>query len=84
MKQKYMSVDEILHNSTDKTREYNIGKSNYSKYKIQPWDIWIEYKLNPFDADIVKRVLRHKKTTPELWRAKGWHSYVIFFIGLNI
>lgn len=31
------------------------------KHKIQPWDIWIEYKLNPFDADIVKRILRVKE-----------------------
>jgi len=44
------------------TREYNIGNSDYSKYKIQVWDIWIEYDLNPFDADIIKRVLRNKKT----------------------
>lgn len=43
-------------------RGYNVGTSDYSKHKIQPWDIWIEYKLNPFDADIIKRVLRHKKT----------------------
>ena len=42
-------------------RCHNIGKSNYSKHKIQPWDIWIEYKLNPFDADIVKRILRVKE-----------------------
>ena len=42
-------------------RSHNVGNSDYSKHKIQPWDIWIEYKLNPFDADIVKRVLRHKK-----------------------
>lgn len=44
------------------TRKFNVGSSDYSEHKIQPWDIWIEYKLNPFDADIVKRVLRHKKT----------------------
>lgn len=43
-------------------RGYNVGESDYAKHKIQPWDIWIEYKLNPFDADIVKRVLRHKST----------------------
>lgn len=43
-------------------RNHNVGESDYSKHKIQPWDIWIEYKLNPFDADIIKRVLRHKKT----------------------
>lgn len=39
---------------------YNIGGSDYSAHKIQPWDIWEEYKLNPWDADIIKRVLRTK------------------------
>ena len=42
-------------------RSYNIGNSDYSKHIIQPWAIWIDYKLNPFDADIVKRVLRTKE-----------------------
>lgn len=46
-------------------RSFNIGNSDYSKHKIQPWDIWDEYKLNPFDADIVKRVLRHKERVPK-------------------
>ena len=41
-------------------RNFNEGTSNYSEHLIQPWSIWIEYKLNPFDADIVKRVLRDK------------------------
>ena len=40
---------------------YNIGSSDYAKHSIQPWDIWEEYNLNPWDADIVKRILRHKK-----------------------
>lgn len=44
----------------ENVRSHNVGKSDYSKHKIQPWDIWIEYKLNPFDADIVKRILRKK------------------------
>jgi hypothetical protein len=43
------------------TREYNVGASDYSKHLIQPWAIWLEYGLNPWDADIVKRVLRNKK-----------------------
>ena len=46
------------------TRTYNIGNSDYSKHKIQPWDIWLEYNLNPWDADIIKRVLRTKKDNP--------------------
>lgn len=48
--------------SKNDVRTYNIGNSDYSKHKIQPWDIWNEYRLNPFDADIIKRVLRHKST----------------------
>ena len=40
---------------------FNIGESNYATKKIQPWHIWEEYNLGPWDADIVKRVLRTKK-----------------------
>lgn len=43
-------------------RSYNVGQSDYSKHKIQPWDIWLEYNLNPWDADIIKRILRTKET----------------------
>lgn len=42
------------------TRGYNVGASDYAQHKIQPWDIWLEYRLNPWDADIVKRLLRKK------------------------
>ena len=49
---------DMKHNNS--VRDHNIGNSDYAKHKIQPWDIWIEYKLNPFDADIVKRILRKK------------------------
>ena len=45
----------------DDIRSYNVGESDYSENAVQPWSLWILYKLNPFDADIVKRVLRHKK-----------------------
>lgn len=42
-------------------RKDNVGESNYSKHIIQPWSIWIDYNLNPWDADIIKRILRTKK-----------------------
>lgn len=42
-------------------RSYNRGASDYSRHIIQPWTIWQEYNLNPWDADIVKRVLRTKQ-----------------------
>lgn len=47
--------------ANENVQTYNVGKSDYSKHKIQPWDIWKEYNLNPWDADIVKRVLRSKE-----------------------
>ena len=53
-----LDIDKLL----EDVRNYNVGESDYSKHKIQPWDIWYQYKLNPWDADIVKRVLRHKST----------------------
>ena len=41
-------------------RSYHVGTSDYSQHKIQPWQIWQEYRLDPWRADIVKRVLRTK------------------------
>jgi hypothetical protein len=46
-------------NLTHKDR--NVGDSDYATRRIQPWDIWREYDLNPWDADIIKRTLRTKK-----------------------
>lgn len=50
--------------TSEKVQSYNVGKSDYSKHVIQPWDIWKDYNLNPWDADIVKRVLRSKEGEP--------------------
>lgn len=47
--------------ASENVRSYNVGKSDYAKHRIQPWDIWLEFGLNPWDADIVKRVLRTKE-----------------------
>lgn len=63
----YVSIEEDLYNRLNKlgmipneTRKANVGNSNYAKHLIQPWSIWIDYNLNAWDADIVKRVLRTK------------------------
>ena len=45
----------------NEVRNNNVGKSDYSKHTIQPWSIWIDYELNPWDADIIKRTLRTKE-----------------------
>jgi hypothetical protein len=45
----------------NEVRDTNVGASDYSKHIIQPWAIWQDYNLNPWDADIVKRILRTKQ-----------------------
>jgi hypothetical protein len=45
----------------EKVRDHNIGNSNYSKLPLQPWDVWIAWNLNPWDADIIKRIARTKE-----------------------
>lgn len=52
---------DILKTTEESCQSYHIGKSDYSRHVIQPWNIWLEYNLNPWDADIVKRVLRTKE-----------------------
>lgn len=64
----YKPIEEDLYNRLKKLglipneiRKDNVGKSDYSKHTIQPWSIWLDYDLNAWDADIVKRVLRTKE-----------------------
>ena len=52
----------IIRITEESCQDHNIGESDYSKHIIQPWNIWLEYRMNPWDADIVKRVLRTKKS----------------------
>ena len=56
----------IIHSGDTDTRNFNIGTSDYSKHIIQPWSIWIDWNLNAFDADIIKRVLRTKQGTSRI------------------
>jgi len=45
-------------------RSHNVGESDYSQHIIQPWSVIQEYRLNYWDADVVKRILRHKQGDP--------------------
>ena len=53
-------------NEVNDVRNYNCGASDYSKHKFQSWSFWILFRLNPWDADLTKRVLRIKKTDGRL------------------
>lgn len=50
----------IINQDENNVRNHNVGTSDYSTHIIQPWAIWLDWNLNPWDAYIVKRVLRNK------------------------
>lgn len=51
----------VLKTDIHSCRDNHVGKSDYSHKIIQPWTLWLEYKLNAWDADIIKRILRTKE-----------------------
>lgn len=55
----------IINTESYNVREHNIGQSDYSKRIIQPWSIWLDWQLDPWDADIIKRIGRHKEGESE-------------------
>lgn len=42
-------------------RSHHVGNSDYSNHKIQPYDIFCDYQLDPFRAELIKRLLRTKE-----------------------
>ena len=59
------------------TLNKSYGGSDYHKMKIQPWVIWSAYELNPWRADIVKRVLRDKDWQLDLIKIRHIAQYLI-------
>lgn len=56
-----------------------IGGNHYKRTKIQPWDIYSDYKLDPWSANVVKYILRfpHKAGVQDLEKAKHYIEYLI-------
>lgn len=55
-----VEFEKVADYTKENHRDYNVGSSNYAAMKIQPWDVWRAWDLNPWDADIVKRIARTK------------------------
>lgn len=65
---------------SSQVRTANEGNSDYAAHTIQPWSIWLDYKdLTPWDADIIKRILRtkdDKSMTPEQQRVMDYNKII--------
>lgn len=55
-----------------------VGGDHYVRYAIQPWDIWREYSLDPWEASALKYLLRRKgKRLEDLEKCRHYLDYLI-------
>ena len=59
---------------------YQVGGNHYVKRKIQPWEIWKAYEMNPWEANALKYLLRHKDKGKPLEDLKKCRHYIEFLI----
>jgi hypothetical protein len=52
------SVSSKYEDAVGSARDIQVGGEHYRKFEIQPWDIWLEYGLDPWLAGVIKYVLR--------------------------
>ncbi len=38
-----------------------VGGNHYISHKIQPWDVWEDWKLDPWLCNVIKYVQRHHR-----------------------
>jgi hypothetical protein len=70
--------------SCEDVKSYNIGTSNYSQMKIQPWDIFEAHPhLNYWECDIIKRILRSKSGDSRLMDYKKCRHIIDFLIDME-
>lgn len=68
-----------LHEDTGKSfRDQQVGGTHY-KQGIQPWDVFLEWGVDPWTANVVKYILRfpYKDEVKDLEKAKHYIEYLI-------
>jgi hypothetical protein len=60
-------------------RSKHVGGNHYNKYAIPPWDVIIEYKLDYFEGNALKYLLRRKSNRVEdLEKAAHYPAQAIY------
>lgn len=63
-----------------KANTRQVGGAHYTKYKdLQPWDVYFPWNLNPFQAAVLKHVVRYrdKAGLQDLEKAKHYLEKLI-------
>ena len=79
----------VVSRSTDDVKPPNMGKllidkmqvggSHYKSTNIQPWDVFIDWELDPWLCNVIKYVQRHNKKNGQQDLEKALH-YLQFAI----
>lgn len=59
-----------------------VGGDHYKKHPIQPWEIIVDWKCNFFEGNVIKYILRDKKSKVEDLK-KACH-YVVYTIEITL
>jgi len=66
---------------SDDPAKRQVGGDHYvSQGRMQPWEIWKHYKLNPWEASAIKYILRRKdpaKRAEDLRKAAHCLEYLV-------
>lgn len=56
-----------------------VGGTHYKGAAVQPWDIFMQYQLDPWSANVVKYILRFPKKAgkQDLEKAKHYIEYLL-------
>jgi hypothetical protein len=79
LEQYFAGLDKLhLQDEVESVRDHQVGGDHYQK-SIQPWDIISEWKLDFWEGNIVKYILRWKDKdgVKDLKKAKHYIEYLI-------
>lgn len=58
---------------------YMVGGNHYKASKIEPWDVFMDWRLDPWLCNVIKYVQRHDKKNgiEDLKKAQHYLNFVI-------
>ena len=60
-------------------KEVQIGGNHYKSGSIEPWDVFMDWRLDPWLCNVIKYIQRHNKKNgiEDLKKAQHYLSFVI-------
>jgi len=63
----------------DNSRDKQIGGDHYKKTNIEPWDVFLDWQLDPWLCNVIKYLQRHQRKNgkQDLEKAKHYLDFVL-------